>query len=109
VRCPPKLIAGHIGPMMGWFYNHLARLIYAEAQHWKPTNAEKLQSASPIIWEVNTASTSCRIGHCSGAKRHCMRTLPAMSAVSRHGCRLPECLLQAYPQQSLQRIGSPMR
>lgn len=43
VRCPPKLIAGRLGPMMHWFYNHLARLIYAEAQHWKPTNAEELQ------------------------------------------------------------------
>jgi hypothetical protein len=43
VRCPPKLIAGCIGPMMRWFYDHLARLIYAEAQHWKPTNAEELQ------------------------------------------------------------------
>jgi hypothetical protein len=43
VRCPPKLIAGRIGLMMRWFYDHLTRLIYAESQHWKPTNAEELQ------------------------------------------------------------------
>lgn len=43
VRCPPKIIASKIGKMTGWFYNHLARLIYAEASDWKPMNISQLQ------------------------------------------------------------------
>jgi hypothetical protein len=43
VRCPPALRSSRIGPMMRWFYDHLARLIYVEAQSWKPTDAAELQ------------------------------------------------------------------
>jgi hypothetical protein len=43
VRCPQKLRVQRVGPMMGWFYDHLARLIYLDAQDWKPTNARELQ------------------------------------------------------------------
>lgn len=43
VRCPPKVRQSRIGPMMGWFYDHLARLIYIDAQHWKPVNVRQLQ------------------------------------------------------------------
>jgi hypothetical protein len=43
IRCPKKRVADRIGPMMRWFYNHLARLIYAEAQGWKPVDAGQLQ------------------------------------------------------------------
>lgn len=43
VRCPPGRAAARIGPMIGWFYNHLARLIYVEAQAWKPTDVAMLQ------------------------------------------------------------------
>jgi hypothetical protein len=43
VRCPPKLRPSRIGPMMGWFYDHLARLIYIDAQGWKPVNVKQLQ------------------------------------------------------------------
>lgn len=43
VRCPPKLRGQRVGPMMGWFYDHLARLIYSDAQHWKPTDTRELQ------------------------------------------------------------------
>ena len=43
VRCPQKLRPSRIGPMMTWFYDHLARLIYIDAQGWKPENAEQLQ------------------------------------------------------------------
>ncbi len=43
VRCPPKLRPSRIGPMMTWFYDHLARLIYIDAQGWKPVNAKQLQ------------------------------------------------------------------
>ena len=43
IRCPRKTVAARIGPMMRWFYDHLARLIYAEAQGWKPINAQQLQ------------------------------------------------------------------
>jgi hypothetical protein len=44
VRCPPKLRGERIGPMMGWFYDHLARLIYLDAQLWRPTNVRELQT-----------------------------------------------------------------
>ncbi len=43
LRCPPKRIAARIGPMMRWFYSHQARLIYAEAQSWKPVTGAQLQ------------------------------------------------------------------
>ncbi len=43
MRCPPARIASRIGPMMRWFYNHLARLLYAEAQGWYATDAAELQ------------------------------------------------------------------
>jgi hypothetical protein len=43
VRCPPKLRSSRIGPMMNWFYDHLARLIYIDAQSWKPVNGKQLQ------------------------------------------------------------------
>ncbi|WP_084657614.1 hypothetical protein [Natronohydrobacter thiooxidans] len=43
VRCPPAQINQHIGKLMSWFYNHLARLIYAKATSWKPINVEQLQ------------------------------------------------------------------
>ncbi|SFI54310.1 hypothetical protein SAMN02799626_00081 [Caulobacter sp. UNC279MFTsu5.1] len=42
-RCPAKLKASRIGPMMAAFYSHLARLIYADAQSWKPLSAAQLQ------------------------------------------------------------------
>ncbi|MDX5955963.1 MULTISPECIES: hypothetical protein [Azospirillum] len=44
VRCPPKLRPSRIATMMGWFYDHLARLIYVDAQSWKPTSVTQLQS-----------------------------------------------------------------
>lgn len=31
VRCPRKQLPARIGAMVGWFYDHLARIIYAEA------------------------------------------------------------------------------
>ena len=43
VRCPPKLVASKIGTMIGWFYDHLARLIYAKASSWRPTTVTQLQ------------------------------------------------------------------
>jgi hypothetical protein len=43
VRCPPKVRPSRIGPMIGWFYNHLARLIYFDAQTWKPIKITQLQ------------------------------------------------------------------
>ncbi|MGN8545419.1 hypothetical protein ACQPTN_10945 [Bradyrhizobium sp. 13971] len=44
VRCPPKLIASRLNKIVGWFYNHLARLIYAEAVSWKPTHLAELRA-----------------------------------------------------------------
>lgn len=42
-RCPAKLQACLTGTMFGWFYNHLARLIYVDAQTWRPVDMEQLQ------------------------------------------------------------------
>lgn len=43
VRCPAKRAPARVGPMMSWYYNHLARLIYAEAQNYKPVSLAQLQ------------------------------------------------------------------
>ncbi len=40
VRCPAKHINSRIGPMMRWFYDHLARLIYSDAQSWQGSAQE---------------------------------------------------------------------
>jgi hypothetical protein len=34
VRCPPKLLQEKLIRIIGWFHNHLARLIYADAVAW---------------------------------------------------------------------------
>ncbi|EPR21205.1 MULTISPECIES: hypothetical protein [Agrobacterium] len=44
VRCPKKLVAGRIGTLMGWYYDHLARLLYAEACRWRPINLKELRT-----------------------------------------------------------------
>jgi hypothetical protein len=44
MRCPANLMAARTGPMIQWFYDHLARLIYAEAQGWRPVTAADLQT-----------------------------------------------------------------
>jgi hypothetical protein len=43
VRCPPKLVASRLNRLIGWFYDHLARLIYAEAVTWKPMHIAQLR------------------------------------------------------------------
>jgi hypothetical protein len=43
VRCPSKLIVEQIGQIITNFYDHLARLLYAEAQGWKPMHVAQLQ------------------------------------------------------------------
>ena len=43
VRCPQQLCASKIGPMVRWFYDHLARLIYANATSWKPMHVTQLR------------------------------------------------------------------
>lgn len=43
VRCPASLRSSRVGKMTKWFYDHLARLIYIEAQNWKPIHAQQLQ------------------------------------------------------------------
>ena len=42
-RCPNRLIASKIGNIVTWFYDHLARLLYAEATSWKPTDVADLR------------------------------------------------------------------
>lgn len=44
VRCPPKLIASRLNQLMKWFYDHLARGIYAEATDWRPMDLAQLRS-----------------------------------------------------------------
>lgn len=43
VRCPVKLLPSKLGTIIGWFYNHLARLIYADAVTWKPMHLAQLR------------------------------------------------------------------
>ncbi|MET4666706.1 hypothetical protein [Sphingomonas sp. PvP056] len=43
VRCPPSKIDERIGRIIKNFYSHLARLIYANAQSWRPVNVAQLQ------------------------------------------------------------------
>jgi len=43
VRCPSSQVDQHIGKLMRWFYDHLARLIYAKAASWKPMSVSQLQ------------------------------------------------------------------
>lgn len=43
VRCPTRLVASRIGNIVGWLYDHLTRLIYAEAASWRPTNVLQLR------------------------------------------------------------------
>lgn len=43
VRCPPAQVNQNIGKLMRWFYDHLARLVYAKATSWKPTSVQQLQ------------------------------------------------------------------
>ena len=43
VRCPSRLIASRMGAIVGWSYDHLARLIYAKATSWQPSDVAQLQ------------------------------------------------------------------
>ena len=43
VRCPSKLISSRLNRIIGWFYDHLARLIYADAVSWKPVDLAQLR------------------------------------------------------------------
>jgi len=43
VRCPPKLLPSKLNKIIGWFYDHLARLIYADAIKWKPADLAELR------------------------------------------------------------------
>ena len=43
VRCPPQLLGSKLGVILGWFYNHLAQLIYVDAVCWKPMHVAQLR------------------------------------------------------------------
>ena len=43
VRCPRRLVSSRMGSMVRCFYSHLARLIYAEAVGWRPTDVAELR------------------------------------------------------------------
>ena len=43
VRCPKRVVSTRMGRLVKWFYSHLARLIYAEAVSWKPTDVAQLR------------------------------------------------------------------
>jgi len=44
VRCPDHLVASRMGDIVRWSYDHLARLIYAEATSWKPVTVAELRT-----------------------------------------------------------------
>jgi hypothetical protein len=44
VRCPPSRVAQTCGLVIRTYYSHLGRLIYADAQGWKPVNVTELRS-----------------------------------------------------------------
>lgn len=52
VRCPPKLISLKLNRIIGWFYDHLAHLIYADAVSWKPTDLAQLREYVTPHWAV---------------------------------------------------------
>lgn len=43
IRCPKKEVSRRIGVLMGWYYDHLARLLYAEACQWRPVDLKELR------------------------------------------------------------------
>lgn len=43
VRCPKKLASRRVGKLTSIFYDHLGRLIYADAQGWKPMHMAQLR------------------------------------------------------------------
>ncbi|EAT08503.1 MULTISPECIES: hypothetical protein [Sphingomonadaceae] len=43
VRCPPKLVASLSGKIVRTFYDHLGRLIYGDAQSWRPVDVAQLR------------------------------------------------------------------
>jgi len=43
IRCPAALADRRIGKMSGWFYDHLARLLYARAVSWSPMHVSQLR------------------------------------------------------------------
>lgn len=43
VRCPRHRASSRLGAIVGWFYSHLARLIYAESVLFQPVNVGELQ------------------------------------------------------------------
>lgn len=43
VRCPAKVVATRAGAIMKTFYDHLGRMIYAEAQHWSASDIAELR------------------------------------------------------------------
>lgn len=44
LRCPNSKRSQQVGTFVRWFYDHLARLIYAEALSWRPTDKSQLRS-----------------------------------------------------------------
>lgn len=44
VRCPKRRAGKLCGPVVRTFYSHLGRLIYADAQAWRPTTITELRS-----------------------------------------------------------------
>ena len=43
VRCPKSVIDSRIGKIVGWFYDHLARLIYVQAVHWRQMDVAEMR------------------------------------------------------------------
>ena len=43
VRCPKSVIDSKVRRIVGWFYNHLARLLYVEAMSWRYMHVAQLR------------------------------------------------------------------
>jgi hypothetical protein len=69
---PPKLFASNLNRIVGWFYDHLARLIYAEAVSWKPMHLALERSV-----RTGMVVSSCHSGsvfHTAGVIRVALAT-----------------------------------
>lgn len=95
VRCPVKLLPSKLGTIIGWFYNHLARLIYADAVTWKPMHLAQLrQYVEPrrkaIISKEERANIYYQIGPCTNARAGSTPISRPTRTTSSDGTRRPD-------------------
>lgn len=59
VRCPVHLLPGRIGKIVGWFYDHHVRLIFAEAASWRPVDVSQLREYVDPCLKSHFVEGSC--------------------------------------------------